>query len=121
MEHKCRSVEKSYAFEHTDTPNVCQYLEVLYSSNYTALPADLKGETFSRVYGTPQTALEMFLLEQKLKGPGWLYISGALPQSPPTSWCKLEAVVTDPASVMPADIQDDAPPLVIVSIKAGSQ
>ena len=43
MEHKCRPVEKCYAFEHNDIGNVGQYLEVVYSSNFPALPSDLKG------------------------------------------------------------------------------
>ena len=119
MEHKCRPVEKSYAFDHSDIPNVGQYLEVLYSSDYPALPAELTGETFSRIFGTPQTALEMFLLEQKLKGPGWLYVKGAVPHSPPTSWCKLEAVLTDPSMVIVASTQDETPPMVIMSLKIG--
>ena len=119
LEHKCRPIEKSYAFEDSSIPNVGQYLEVIYSSNYPALPSDLKGETFSKVFGTPQTALEMFLLEQKLKGPGWIYVKGAVPHTPPTSWCKLEALANDPASVMVANVQDDAPPLILLSIKTG--
>ena len=119
LEHKCRPVEKSYAFEHTDIPDNGQYLEVLYSSDYPSLPADLKGETFSKVFGTPQTSLEFFLLEQKMKGPGWLYIKGAAPHSPPTSWCKVEAVASDPYSVLPAEITDDIPPLTVMTMKIG--
>ena len=119
LEHKTRKVERSYAFEHTNIPDKGTYLEVLYSSDYPALPPDLKGETFSRVFGTPQTSLEFFLLEQKLKGPGWLYIKGAVPHAPPTSWCKLEAMVDDPYSVLPAEIQDDIPPLVVMTMKIG--
>ena len=119
LEHKCRPVEKCYAFEDSSIPNVGQYLEVIYSSNYPALPSDLKGETFSKVFGTPQTALEMFLLEQKLKGPGWIYVKGAVPHTPPTSWCKLEALANDPNNVLPANIQEDAPPLVLLSLKTG--
>ena len=120
LEHKCRPVEKSYAFEHTNIPDHGQYLEVLYSSEYPALPSDLKGETFSRVFGTPQTSLEFFLLEQKLKGPGWLYIKNAAPHSPPTSWCKLEAVANDPYNVIPAEITDDIPPLCVMTMKIGN-
>jgi len=120
LEHKCKPVEKLYAFEHTDIPDVGQYLEVLYSSDYPALPGDLKGETFSRIFGTPQTSLEFFLLEQKLKGPGWLYIKGAQLHSPPSSWCKLEALVSDPTNVVPVEIQDDIPPLVTLSFKLGT-
>jgi hypothetical protein len=42
MQFGCKSVEKSYAFEHADVPNVGKYLEVVYSADYPALPADLK-------------------------------------------------------------------------------
>merc|ERR1719186_1561337 len=119
-EHKCRPVEKLYAFEHADIPDSGHYLEVVYSSQYPALPPDLSGETFSRVFGAPQTSLEWFLLEQKIKGPGWLDIKTAVPSSPPVSWCKLEASVMDPSSVMVSPCSDDTPPLTILSIKLGS-
>ena len=66
-EFKCRPCEKMYAFEHSDIPDTCQYLEVMYDSKFPALPPDLKGETFSRLFGAPQTSLEWFLLEQKIK------------------------------------------------------
>jgi hypothetical protein len=42
MQFGCKSVEKSYAFEHADVPNVGKYLEVVYSADFPALPADLK-------------------------------------------------------------------------------
>jgi len=119
-EHKCRPVEKLYAFEHSDIPDSSQYLEVVYSSQYPALPPDLKGETFSRVFGAPQTSLEWFLLEQKIKGPGWLDIKTAVPSSPPVSWCKLEASVVEPTSVTVSPCSDDTPPLTILSIKLGT-
>jgi DNA polymerase alpha subunit A len=76
---KCRPVEKSYAFEHTDLPNHGTYLEVVYGSQFPALPADLTGDTFSRLLGSPQAALEMLLLHQRVKGPGWLDIHSAVP------------------------------------------
>ena len=66
-EFKCRPCEKMYAFEHSDIPDTCQYLEVMYDAKFPALPPDLKGETFSRVFGAPQTSLEWLLLEQKIK------------------------------------------------------
>ena len=105
----------SYAFEHADIPDHGTYLEViaftppwplldpflqvLYGPQFPALPADLTGETFCRVFGTPQTSLEMFLLQQKIKGPGWLDISGAVPVSAQVSWCRLEATVAAPSQV----------------------
>ena len=96
---KCRPVEKSYAFEHADIPNHGTYLEVVYGPQFPALPPDLVGETFCRVFGTPQTSLEAFLLQQRIKGPGWLDISGAVGVAAQVSWCRLEATVTNPTSV----------------------
>ena len=79
---------------------------MLYGPQFPALPADLTGETFCRVFGTPQTSLEMFLLQQKIKGPGWLDISGAVPVSAQVSWCRLEATVAAPSQVRMLVTQD---------------
>ena len=119
-EFKCRPCEKMYAFEHSDIPDSCEYLEVMYDSKYPSLPPDLRGETFSRVFGAPQTSLEWFLLEQKIKGPGWLDIKCPSLSSPPVSWCKLEANVTDPDNVVVSSCSDDPPPFVTLSLKIGT-
>jgi hypothetical protein len=42
MQFKCKPVERGYAFEHADVPNVGNYLEIIYSAEYPPLPADLK-------------------------------------------------------------------------------
>merc|ERR1719474_2014059 len=117
---KCRPVEMSYAFEHADIPDHGTYLEVLYGPQFPALPADLTGETFCRVFGTPQTSLEMFLLQQKIKGPGWLDISGAVPVSAQVSWCRLEATISNPSQVKVSACTEDQPPLTIISLKLGT-
>merc|ERR1719471_2392264 len=117
---KCRPVEMSYAFEHADIPDHGTYLEVLYGPQFPALPADLTGETFCRVFGTPQTSLEMFLLQQKIKGPGWLDISGAVPVSAQVSWCRLEATISNPSQVKVSGCTEDQPPLTIISLKLGT-
>ena len=113
-------MEKMYAFEHSDIPDSGQYLEVLYSAQYPALPPDLKGETFCRVFGAPQTSLEMFLLDRKIKGPGWLDIKSCVGVSPPVSWCKLEASVQDLTQVSVSPSQPDPPTFVILSLKLGT-
>lgn len=38
------------------------------------LPQDLKGETFSHVFGTNTSGLELFLMNRKIKGPCWLEV-----------------------------------------------
>ncbi|KAG7275052.1 hypothetical protein CRUP_001772, partial [Coryphaenoides rupestris] len=72
MKFKSKKVEKSYAFEIPDIPTQCEYLEVRYSAEYPTLPVDLKGATFSHVFGANTSSLEHFLLSRKIKGPCWL-------------------------------------------------
>ena len=76
MKFKSMKVTRSYAFAEKDVPAESEYLEVRYSSEFPALPADLAGETFSHVFGTNTSALEMFVLDRRIKGPCWLDISG---------------------------------------------
>uniref|UniRef100_A0A3B4AGT0 DNA polymerase n=1 Tax=Periophthalmus magnuspinnatus TaxID=409849 RepID=A0A3B4AGT0_9GOBI len=111
MKFKSKKVEKNYAFEIPDVPTQCEYLEVRYSAELPPLPSDLKGETFSHVFGTNTSSLEHFLLSRKIKGPCWLDIKTPL-MSQPVSWCKVEALAlrTDLISV----VRDLPPPPVTV-------
>lgn len=68
MNFKSRKVVRKYAFDLADVPAESEYLEVKYPATFPKLPVDLKGETFSRVFGTGTSALEIFLLERKIKG-----------------------------------------------------
>ena len=99
-EFKSKPSRMSYAFQHEDVPDVADYLEVLYSPKYQALPSDLKGETFSRVFAANQSSLERFLLSRKIRGPSWIDIKMAAPSNPQTSWCKVEALCQVTVSTM---------------------
>ncbi|XP_068206264.1 DNA polymerase alpha catalytic subunit-like [Palaemon carinicauda] len=115
LEFKSRKTKKFYAFEKFEVPNESDYLEIRYSADFPALPMDLSGETFSHVFGTNTSSLELFLLERQIKGPCWLDVK--LPQlpSPSVSWCKVEAVAVDPEYVTPvANIA--APPIVMMTL-----
>jgi len=68
-------VTRSYVFGEKDIPFQSEYLQVRYSPEFPALPADLAGETFSHVFGTNSSALEMFILDRRIKGPCWLDIT----------------------------------------------
>lgn len=63
---------------------------LILQADFPALPGDLCGETFSHAFGTSSSAMELFLLDRRIKGPGWLDVK--LPQlsSPAVSWCKIE-------------------------------
>uniref|UniRef100_A0A8C9ZLN0 DNA polymerase n=1 Tax=Sander lucioperca TaxID=283035 RepID=A0A8C9ZLN0_SANLU len=115
MKFKSKKVEKSYAFEIPDVPTQSEYLEVRYSAEFPALPSDLKGATFSHIFGTNTSSLEHFLLSRKIKGPCWLDIKTPQLISQPVSWCKVEALAlrTDLVTVV-KDLSP--PPITVMSI-----
>ena len=57
-----------------DVPVEAEYLKVVYSAEYPALPSDLAGRSFKRVFGATQSCMELFLLKRDLMGPCWLNI-----------------------------------------------
>ncbi|XP_051538703.1 DNA polymerase alpha catalytic subunit isoform X3 [Myxocyprinus asiaticus] len=115
MKFKSKPVTKNYAFEIPDIPSQSEYLEVRYSAELPPLPAELKGSTFSHVFGTNTSSLEHFLLNRKIRGPCWLDVKTPQLSSQPVSWCKVEAIAqkSDLISVV-KDLPP--PPLVIMSI-----
>lgn len=115
MKFKSKSVTKNYAFEIPDIPSQSEYLEVKYSAEIPSLPSDLKGTTFSHVFGTNTSSLEHFLLNRKIRGPCWLDVTTPQLSNQPISWCKVEAVAqkSDLISVV-KDLSP--PPLVVMSI-----
>uniref|UniRef100_A0A3Q3G7W1 DNA polymerase n=1 Tax=Kryptolebias marmoratus TaxID=37003 RepID=A0A3Q3G7W1_KRYMA len=106
---------KNYAFEIPDVPSQCDYLEVRYSAEFPALPSDLKGTTFSHIFGTNTPSLEHFLLSRKIKGPCWLDVKTPQLMSQPVSWCKVEALAL--RSDLICVIKDlPPPPLTVMSV-----
>ncbi|XP_022883767.1 DNA polymerase alpha catalytic subunit-like [Olea europaea var. sylvestris] len=69
-------VKRNYAFERTDIPHGKNYvLKINYPFKDPVLPSDLKGDHFYALLGTHSSALELFLVKRKIKGPSWLSIS----------------------------------------------
>ncbi|XP_037368486.1 DNA polymerase alpha catalytic subunit [Talpa occidentalis] len=112
MKFKSKIVEKNYAFEIPDIPEKSQYLEVRYSAEMPQLPQSLKGETFSHVFGTNTSSLELFLMNRKIKGPCWLEVKNPQLVNQPISWCKVEAMALKPDLVNV--IKDVSPPPLVV-------
>ncbi|XP_066879086.1 DNA polymerase alpha catalytic subunit isoform X2 [Kogia breviceps] len=115
MKFKSKAVEKSYAFEIPDVPEKSEYLEVRYSAEMPQLPQDLKGETFSHVFGTNTSSLELFLMNRKIKGPCWLEVKNPQLLNQPISWCKVEAVALK-ADLVNVIKDVGPPPLVVMSL-----
>ncbi|XP_074839481.1 DNA polymerase alpha catalytic subunit isoform X2 [Carettochelys insculpta] len=115
MKFRSKKVEKNYAFEIPDVPAKCDYLEVRYLAEYPRLPQDLSGETFSHVFGTNTSSLELLLMSRKIKGPSWLEIKNPQLLTQSVSWCKMEAAALKPDFVNVVKDPPPPPPLVIMS------
>ncbi|KAG9284047.1 hypothetical protein G9A89_022821 [Geosiphon pyriformis] len=116
-----KEVVRKYAFEIPDVPSEGNYLKAKYSFNFSRLPDNLSGETFSHVFGTNRSALELFIIQRKIMGPCWLNIIHPDFDKRQQSWCKIEAIVKDPKYINPSKEKEkppfnDIPPLTIMSI-----
>ena len=117
--HKIKPCSRKYAFELPGIPKEADYLKLLYPYDKPTLPADLKGETFSHVFGTNTALFEQFVLWKNIMGPCWLNIEGAdFAAVNNASWCKLELQVNKPDHISTLGDSDnlEAPPLTLMSI-----
>ncbi|KAI8347087.1 DNA polymerase family B-domain-containing protein [Mortierella sp. GBAus27b] len=114
-----KEATRNYAFDLPGIPSSAEYLKAVYKYTLPSLPTDLKGETFSRVFGANTSALEHFIIKRNLMGPAWLEIKEAkMIDNKVVSWCKSEFVVDDPKHVTPllelANLPP--PPLSLISL-----
>ncbi len=117
--HKIKPCSRKYAFELPGIPKEADYLKLLYSYDRSGLPMDLKGETFSHVFGTNTSMFEQFVLWKNIMGPCWLNIEGAnFTAVNNASWCKLEVQVDKPNGISTLGDSDnlEAPPLTLMSL-----
>lgn len=87
MEFNCKEVKKHYSFEKEGTPKTSDYLEVRYNARYPVIDANYSGPAIERVFGTTVNALELLLIERKIKGPCWLDIKNISPTAGRFAWC----------------------------------
>ncbi|KAM0843787.1 hypothetical protein ACQ4PT_057484 [Festuca glaucescens] len=114
-------VKRNYAFERMDIPTGEQYvLKINYPYKDMAVPSDLRGEHFHALLGTNNSALELFLVKRKIKGPSWLSISKFVtcPSTQRVSWCKFEVTVDCPKdiSVLTTSATLEVPPAVVAAV-----
>ncbi|KAJ3314637.1 DNA polymerase alpha catalytic subunit [Blyttiomyces sp. JEL0837] len=108
-EFASRRVVRKYAFELPGIPTESEYLKVVYSYKYPALPEGTHGKTFSHVFGSHTSALENFLIKRKLM------VNNAVVfvfENTQVSWTKLEFEVKDPKNVkvLSDESQGNMPP-----------
>ncbi|XP_075654619.1 DNA polymerase alpha catalytic subunit [Castanea sativa] len=112
-------VKRKYAFERSDIPMGENYvLKINYPFKDPPLPVDLKGESFSALLGTHCSALELFLIKRKIKGPSWLSVSkfSSCPTPQRVSWCKFEVTVDSPKDIQMSTSSKEIPPVVVTAI-----
>ena len=117
--HKIKSCTRKYAFELQNIPKEAEYLKLMYPYEKPALPSELKGDTFSNVFGTSTALFEQFVLWKNIMGPCWLKIDeGVFGPLNNASCCKLELQVTSPKAITLLSENDnmDAPPLTFMSL-----
>lgn len=87
--------KKKYAFELPISYLERDYFLLKYGYDIPALPHNLKGRTFDFVIGSTYSALELFLLKRKIRGPQWLLIKkGDFSIAKAVkSWCPYEFVI----------------------------
>ncbi|KAM0520592.1 hypothetical protein ACHAPE_002987 [Trichoderma viride] len=116
---KIKKCERKYAFELSDIPKEADYMKLLYPYTKPTLNMDVKGETFSHVFGTNTALFEQFVLWKNIMGPCWLKIQdadfGAIKNA---SHCKLEVLAEHPNMVtaIPDSDNMEMPPLTLMSI-----
>ncbi len=117
--HKIKPCSRKYAFELPGIPKEADYLKLLYPYDKAPLPMDIKGETFSHVFGTNTSLFEQFVLWKNIMGPCWLSIEdGNFTAVNNASWCKLELQVDKPNKMTTLGDSDnlEAPPLTLMSL-----
>lgn len=122
--HKMKPCSRKYAFEMRGVPKEADYLKLLYPYDKPAIPMEVKGETFSHVFGTNTSLFEQFVLWKNIMGPCWLKIDEAdFSAVNNASWCKFECQAAKPALITPVPETEnmETPPLTLMSLSFRTQ
>lgn len=114
---KSKKVIKKYAFD-VDIPQQSEYLEIQYPAINESLDPNLEGKTFSKIFGTQTSFLEILLLDRKIKGPCWIDITNPSLANTSYSYCKFEINCNSMSDLfVPHELQNlPPPPMVVVSL-----
>ncbi|KAK9364876.1 hypothetical protein V1509DRAFT_634993 [Lipomyces kononenkoae] len=117
IEWRSKPCERKYAFDLPGIPHESSYLMVLYPYSAKPYGQDLKGETYSHVFGTNTAIFEQFVLMRRVMGPCWLELKEVETKNVAnSSWCKVELAVSDPTKITPIPDGDPAPQMTLMSI-----
>ena len=116
--YRTKPVKRNYCFEVKGVPHGrLNFLKIVYSSEFPALPEGLKGNCFSHCFGSNTSLLELLLIKRQVMGPCWLKIRGhSVAERPSTSWSSIEAVVSGIKGITVNQESPAPPPLNILSL-----
>ncbi|PFH53233.1 hypothetical protein AMATHDRAFT_54925 [Amanita thiersii Skay4041] len=119
---KARWVKRKYAFGEKSVPRgESQWMKVVYGFNEPQLPPNACSPTIAQIFGTNTSAFELLVVKRKIMGPCWLQITKPKVDNRGVSWCKVEAVVSDPKDINPfpetnPSAPKDLPTLTVASL-----
>jgi len=118
--YKTKMPEMRNVFAANDVPrDKTQYLQISYPAKYGRFHENVRGKTFSHVFGNNSSALELLLLERKIRGPSWLTITKFVSKAHSGSFMshsKFEVEVNSPKSVTVDTKLTSVPPLSVLTI-----
>ncbi|KNH04770.1 DNA polymerase I alpha catalytic subunit [Perkinsela sp. CCAP 1560/4] len=86
-----KKVYRWYAFEKKNIPKERNWwVKMKYHSTGPTIPTTGQFRTFTELFGTQQSMIEMILLKRKIMGPCWLTLTNAQKVTRKISHCKLE-------------------------------
>ena len=113
--------DRTYCFERQDVVRGKNpFLHIMYSAKQPPIAKEsLSGASYSHIFGNNQSALERFILDQRLMGPCWCILKN-VSECPTVSWCHWDVAVDD------VDVQFEVyrgatalepPPLCVMGLK----
>lgn len=107
-------VDKFYAFENPDVPEKGTYAQVQYSSKFPVVNLP-PGKTFSHVFGTHTTLIELLLTRANLRGPCWIKLNDIKTSQTKYSNCRHEVHISSPIDIIiTAELASLIPPPISV-------
>lgn len=120
---KVQRVHKLYSFEIEGVPKGdSEYLEIEYGFDEPSFPNGIQGKTFVHIFGKTCSALETFIMDRKLMGPGWLNVKNAK-KSTLSTWCSCECTIENINDIENKEFKENVtipptPNFIVMAIKA---
>ena len=114
-----KPVHRTYAFEDTSVSHGSQWVLKVRFPQGKALPLNIPGNSFSKMFGTTQSSLESIILKRKIMGPSWIHVTKPtrVDKGCQVSYCDIEVQVEGHKAISSAPTGwKPAPPICVASL-----